>query len=64
MSKSGVSPVGVLSFPHLFTPRAPSPGAEERYSVSIIFDADGQASEAFDQMKRAAMAAAKEFQAV
>lgn len=57
---SDPSPIGVLSFPHLFTPRAPSPGAEERYSVSLIFDKDAQASAEFMAMKKAAMEAATE----
>lgn len=54
------SPIGVLSFPHLFTPRAPTPGADERYSVSVIFDAEAQKSAEFKQMKADAYAAAKE----
>lgn len=54
------SPIGVISFPHVFTPRAPSPGADERYSVSIIFDAAAQTSPEFKAMKKAAMDAAVE----
>lgn len=54
------SPIGVISFPHVFTARAPSPGADERYSVSLIFDADAQASAEFKAMKKAVMDAAKE----
>ena len=57
---SDTSPIGVISFPHLFTPRAPAQGAKERYSVSIIFDGDAQNTPEFKNMKQAALAAAKE----
>ena len=52
------SPIGTISFPHVFTPRAPSPGAEERYSVSVIFDETAQKSPEYQEMKKAAMQAA------
>ena len=54
------SPFGVVSFPHTHTPRAPSPGADERYSVSIIFDKAAQETEEFKEMKSEAMRVATE----
>lgn len=54
------SPIGTLSFPHLFTPRSPSPGADERYSVTLIFDAEAQGSAEYKAMKKAVMDAATE----
>ena len=58
MSKT--SPIGAISFPHLFTPRAPSVGADERYSLSLIFDVDAQTSPEYKAMKKAALDAAEE----
>lgn len=55
------SPIGVISFPHVFTPRAPSPGTDERYSVAIIFDTNAQKSAEYKAMKVAAMEAAVDF---
>lgn len=54
------SPIGVISFPHLFSPRAPSPEAEERYSLSLVFDEAAQKTPEFKAMKKAAMDAATE----
>lgn len=53
------SPIGVLSFPHLFKPRAPTPGADERYSTILIFDENAQNTPEFKKMKKAAYDAAK-----
>ena len=33
-----MTPYGLLSFPNLFTPRAPAEGAEPRYSINLVFD--------------------------
>lgn len=57
---SVVTPVGVLSFPSLFSPKAPAPGAKERYSATLIFDHEAQKDPAFAALKDAANAAAKE----
>lgn len=54
-----ISPTGLLSFPHLFTPRAPVPGAEERYSAVLIFDAEAQKTPEYKAMRAAAGAAAR-----
>lgn len=57
---ANVSPIGVVSFPSLFVARAPQPGADPRYSVTLIFNADAQATPEFKALKAAAFAAAKE----
>jgi hypothetical protein len=57
-TKSPTTPIGVLSFPALFKPRAPSPGAEERFSVVLIFDPAAQATPEYKAMKKAVMDAA------
>jgi hypothetical protein len=36
-----LTPKGILSFPNFFTPRAPAPGADPRYSCVVIFDEEG-----------------------
>jgi hypothetical protein len=48
-----LTPAALLSFPHLFKPRAPTPGAAERYSCILVFDEKAQATEAFKAMKAA-----------
>ena len=53
------SPIGVISFPHLFTPRAPQPGADERYSLILIFDQNAQNTPEFKKMKSDVYACAK-----
>ena len=58
MSKT--SPIGRISFPHLFTPRAPSVGADERYSLSLIFDEEAQASPEYKAMKKTVLEVAEE----
>lgn len=57
-TKSPTSPIGTLSFPALFKPKAPSPGADERYSVVLIFDPAAQATPEYKAMKKAVMDAA------
>lgn len=54
------TPFGVLSFPHLFEARAPAPNAEPRFSVTLIFDKQAQATPEFKAMKQAAAKVAKE----
>lgn len=49
------TPTGVLSFPALFKPRAPAPGAEPRYSLNLVFDAATQKSPEFLALKQAVM---------
>jgi hypothetical protein len=45
-----LTPPGLLSFPSLFQPRPPAPGAEPRYSAAIVFDEEAQKSEAFQTL--------------
>lgn len=55
-----LSPIGMISFPHLFTPKAPAQGAEPRFSINLIFDKAAQADPAFKELKKQVMAAAEE----
>ena len=47
------TPVGVLSFPRVFAPRAASPGAEPRYSVNLLFDETAQKTPEFQALRKA-----------
>ena len=49
------TPIGILSFPTLFTPRAlaNTPNAEARYSLSLLFDQKAQATPEFKDLKKA-----------
>jgi len=49
------TPIGILSFPTLFTPRtlANTPNAEPRYSLSLLFDQKAQATDEFKGLKKA-----------
>ena len=58
-ASENTSPFGLFSFPHLFVPRAPSPGADERYSVSVVFNAEAQATEAYKHMRKVALETAR-----
>lgn len=58
MANVTFSPIGVISFPHLFVPKAASPGADERFSLVLIFDAAAQKTPEYKAMKKAAMDAA------
>lgn len=54
------TPIGLMSFPNLFTPKAVEAGKEARYSMTLIFDAAAQKSPEFAALKKAAGDAAKE----
>ena len=54
------TPVGMSSFCHLFTARAPSPGAEPRFSMNILFDAEAQKSPEYAALKKAVNACVSE----
>lgn len=47
------TPIGVMSFPVLFTPKSVVPGGELRYSLNLIFDAAAQKSPEYAELKRA-----------
>ena len=49
-----ITPVGMLSFPNLFTPRAAMAGQDPMYSASILFDAKAQQSPEYLAMRKAA----------
>lgn len=48
-----ITPIGVLSFPHLFVPRPRAPGAEAVYSCTLIFDLDAQRDPQWLALRRA-----------
>jgi hypothetical protein len=49
-----ITPVGILSFPNLFVPRAAVIGHEPAYSASILFDAKAQQSPEYLALRKAA----------
>lgn len=51
------TPVGLLSYPHLFVARPAAPGAEPRYSCALLFDKSAQADPAFLELRKAIAAA-------
>ena len=53
------TPIGVISFPALFTPRAVVDGGEQRYSVNLIFDKNAQNTPEFKQLKNEIVACAR-----
>lgn len=55
-----MTPYGILSFPSLFTPRAPAEGAEPRFSVNLVFNDKAQKSTEYAMMQKAVLACAKE----
>ena len=60
IKKKPFTPIGVFSFPHLFKPRAMQPGAEEKFSVTVIFDEAAQKTAEYKKMKQAVLDAAEE----
>jgi len=55
-----MTPYGLLSFPNLFTPRAPAEGTEPRYSINLVFDEKAQKAPEYIAMQKAVIACAKE----
>lgn len=51
-----ITPVGMLSFPNLFEPRAAGPGQDPQFSASCLFDAKAQQSPEYLEMRKAAHA--------
>jgi hypothetical protein len=47
------TPIGILSFPVLFTPKPVVPGGEPRYSVNLLLDPIAQKTPEFAAMKAA-----------
>jgi len=60
MAETLRTPVGMSSFVHLFTPRAPTQGAEPRFSMNILFDQDAQNSPEYKKLKVAVSACVKD----
>src|SRR5580765_1069909 len=48
-----LTPLAVLSFPHLFVARPPAPGAQPRYSCCLLFDQTAQRSPQYKVLKQA-----------
>lgn len=55
------TPTGILSYPHLFKPRAVNDQSEPRYSCNIIFDAEAQQKPEYQQLRKIANQAAADF---
>lgn len=55
-----MTPMGVLSFPHLFTPKAPAVGAKPRYSMNLVFTKEQQSDPAYAKMRQAIVDTARE----
>ena len=47
------TPIGVLSFPVLFSPRARAPGGEPVFQCSLLFNQDAQKDPAFQMLRKA-----------
>lgn len=61
MGDKVISPVGILSFPVIFKPRAPTPGAEPRFSVNLVFDKAAQATPEYKRLLAAIDKEANDF---
>ena len=60
---ANISPVGVISFPALFTARLPAANAQpgsERFSVNLLWNAEAQASDEYAKLRKHIMEAATE----
>lgn len=49
------TPIGVLSFPNLFSPRPRAPGGEPVYQCSLLFDQAAQRDPAYAALRRAVL---------
>ena len=54
------TPIGVLSFPVLFSPRPRAPGGDPVYQVSLLFDQTAQRDPAYNDLRTAVMEAIDE----
>ena len=55
------TPIGLLSYPHLFVARPAAPGADPRFSCALLFDAAAQKDPAFLELRKAVGAVIDEF---
>ena len=53
MAASLRTPIGILSFPHLFSPRPRAAGGEPVYNCSLLFDHNAQRDPAYEALRRA-----------
>jgi hypothetical protein len=53
MATSVRTPIGVLSFPNLFSPRPRAPGGEPVYQCSILFNEAAQKDPAYQALRKA-----------
>jgi hypothetical protein len=54
------TPIGILSFPVLFTPKPRAPGGEPTYQLNLLFDKSAQATPAYANLRKAVADAIKE----
>jgi Protein of unknown function (DUF2815) len=55
------TPIGLLSYPHLFVARPAAPGADPRFSCALLFDQNAQKDPAFLELRKAVGAVIDEF---
>lgn len=55
-----ITPIGILSYPHLDKPQPGVNGGEPKYSITLVFDKEAQATPQFAAMQAAAIEAATE----
>lgn len=55
------TPIGLLSYPHVFAARPAAPGAEPRFSCALLFDKAAQSDPAFMDLRKAVGAAIDDF---
>lgn len=55
------TPIGLLSYPHLFVARPAAPGADPRFSCALLFDKTAQQDPAFLELRKAVGAVIDEF---
>lgn len=58
--KSCMTPIGTICFPALFEPKAPAQGGDPRYSFILGLDANALKTAAYQNMRKAVMAAITE----
>ena len=49
---SVLTPTGIMSFPNLFVPKPPAPGAEPRFGLNLILDRAAQADPQYAALRR------------
>lgn len=49
---SVLTPIGMLSFPNLFVPKPPAPGADPRFGINLVLDKAAQAKPAYQELRK------------